>query len=192
VIFFVNIGRSQDEAESALTSVLTSIEAEGPLNIKAIRDHKEWELLWGTREVIGSFLMQSTQNQFVSLEIVSNLKDLVDCLEEAKHFNKDLPTLGRLKSYLFGHIGSLTMHPGVVIPKDWDNDTKVKAINEKFQREMELNLKYATCGGEWGQFAKRTEFFKRMYGDVGYQFVLKIKEAIDPKNILNRGVLEGY
>jgi FAD/FMN-containing dehydrogenase len=192
VIFFVNIGRTREEAEAGLELVLKAFAAENPLELRAVTDMAEWEALWATREVIGSFLMQSTQNQWVSLEIVSNLRDLVECLEEANHFNRDLPLLGDLKNYLFGHIGSLTMHPGVIIPKEWNNETKEMAINEKFQREMEMNLKYGTCGGEWGQFAKRTEFFKRMYGDVGFAFMTKIKQAIDPKNILNRGVLEGY
>jgi len=192
VIFFVNMGRTREEAEAGLDLVLRSFEAENPIEVRAVSDMKEWSMLWGTREVIGSFLMQSTENQWVSLEVVSNLRDLPQCLEEAVHFNEGLPVLGELKNYIFGHIGSLTMHPGVIIPKEWDNERKRKAIHEKFQREMELNLKYGTCGGEWGQFAKRTEFFRRMYGEVGYQFIVKIKEAIDPRNILNRGVLEGY
>ncbi|GEM_PF-1941 len=192
VIFFVNMGRTREEAQSHLDLVLDSFAAEHPVEIRSVTDMDEWSVLWGTREVIGSFLMQSTEDQWVSLEVVSNLRDLPRCLEEAVHFNEGLAVLGGLKNYLFGHIGSLTMHPGVIIPKEWENERKRKAIDEKFQREMEMNLKYGTCGGEWGQFAKRSEFFRRMYGEVGYRFMVKIKEAVDPKNILNRGVLEGY
>jgi len=192
IIFFVNIGRTKEEARLGVELVLQSFKAENPVIAKMVTDIKEWKELSETRETLGSFLMQSSQSKLLSLEVISNLRDLVSCIEEVKEYNKDLPTLGKFKVLLFGHIGALSFHPNIIIPKDWDNETMVKAINEKFQREMELNLKYGTCGGEWGQFARRTEFFKRMYGEVGYQFMLKIKQAIDPKNILNRGLLEGY
>lgn len=192
VIFFVNIGKTKEEARLGLELVLQSFKAENPSIARVVTDINEWKELWETRETLGSFLMQSSQSKLMSLEVASNLRDVVSCMKEAKEFNKDLPILGKFKVLLFGHIGSLSFHPNIIIPKDWDNETMVKAINEKFQREMEINLKYGTCGGEWGQFARRTEFFKRMYGEVGYQFMLKIKQAIDPKDILNRGLLEGY
>jgi len=191
VIFFVSIGRTKKEASEHLDLLFESFKEENPLTLRKIEDMDEWEKLWSAREVIGSFLMQKTGNQWSSAEIVSNLERLVECMEDAKNFNKGLPVLGKLDLYLFGHIGSLTMHPGVIIPKDWDNDMKREAIREKFQREEEINLKYGTCGGEWGQLAYRTSFFRRRYGEVGYNILKNLKKALDPKNILNRGVLEG-
>jgi len=136
--------------------------------------------------------MQNAQSKISSLEVVSNLGDLVECMSDAKNFNRDLPILGQFRTFLFGHIGSLTLHPTVVIPKDWDSNIMAKVYEEKFQAEMTLNLKYGTAGGEWGQFARRAEFFRRMWGEVGYQFVKNIKKAIDPNDILNRGLIEGY
>ena len=67
-----------------------------------------------------------------------------------------------------------------------------KANNEIFKREAELNLKFGSCGGEWGQFSMRKDFFVRRYGEVGYTFIKDIKRAVDPYNILNPGILEGY
>lgn len=83
------------------------------------------------------------------------------------------------------------MHPGIIIPKDWDNEKKRMAVDEKFQREEELNLKYGTCGGEWGQFSKRTSFFVNRYGKKSYELIRDLKKVFDPNNILNTGVLEG-
>jgi glycolate oxidase len=151
-----------------------------------------WNKLWSAREVIGSFLMQKDGNQWSAAEVVSNLKDLVECMEDVQNFNKGLPILGQLDLYLIGHIGSLTFHPGVLMPRQWDSEKKRKAVIERFKKETELNLKYNTCGGEWGQFSKRKDFFIRRYGEAGYEFVKSLKKAIDPNNILNPGVLEGY
>jgi FAD/FMN-containing dehydrogenase len=192
VVLFVSIGDSQGDAARKADQVLLSLVAENPLEARRIEDIGLWEKLWSAREVIGSFLMQQSGNQWASAEVVSNLKDLPDCLNEAANFNKGLPTLSQLTGYLFGHIGGLTMHPGVIIPKEWDNEKKKKAIDEKFQREEELNLRYGTCGGEWGQFSKRTSFFVNRYGQKGYDLVKDLKKVFDPNNILNTGVLEGY
>lgn len=191
VVLFVSIGDSKEEAIKKADAVLLSLGAENPVEAQRIEDTVLWEKLWSAREVIGSFLMQQSGNQWASAEVVSNLRDLPDCLNEAVNFNKGLPTLSQLSVYLFGHIGGLTMHPGIIIPKDWDNEKKRMAVDEKFQREEELNLKYGTCGGEWGQFSKRTSFFVNRYGKKSYELIRDLKKVFDPNNILNTGVLEG-
>jgi glycolate oxidase len=191
VILFVSIGNSKEEASQKAKQILSSLLTENPIEARQIEDIELWEKLWSSREVIGSYLMQESGNQWSSAEVVSNLMKLDECMEDVRHFNRDLPVLSQLALYLFGHIGGLTMHPGVIIPKEWDNQKKKRAVDEKFQREAELNLKYHTCGGEWGQFAKRTPFFIQRYGKESYELVKKIKKTFDPKNILNPGVLEG-
>ena len=191
VIFFVATGITQQEADGKLDQIIQSLKKEHPLEIRHISDLEEWEKLWSAREVIGSYIMQKNESQFSSAEIVSNLRDLPECMEEARTFNQGLPLLSQLRLYLFGHIGSLTMHPGVLIPKDWDDAKFKQAVVEKFNRETELNVKYGTCGGEWGQFSHRADFFRKRYGDLGYNLVRQFKAVVDPNNILNRGVFEG-
>jgi len=94
--------------------------------------------------------------------------------------------------YLYGHIGALSMHPGILIPSDWGNEMQKKALAAIFAREADLNVKYGGCGGEWGQFSKRKDFFIQRYGEAAYNFVKAVKNAVDPNNILNPGILEGY
>jgi hypothetical protein len=192
VIFFVTTGISRREAEEKLDLVIQSLNKESPLEIRAISDMEEWEKLWSAREVIGSYIMQKNESQFSSAEIVSNLKDLPACMEDARTFNQGLPLLGQLRLYLFGHIGSLTMHPGVLIPKDWDDAKFKQAIVEKFNRETQLNVKYGTCGGEWGQFAHRADFFRKRYGEIGYNLVKQFKAVVDEaviiQNLTNLGI----
>lgn len=192
VIFFVSIGDTREEASHKVLQILKSFEAENPIETAKIDDTDLWQKLWSAREVIGSYLMQKEGMQWSAAEVVTNLKELPECMVEVQHFNEGLPTLGQLELFLFGHIGGLTFHPGVLVPRDWDNDKKRQAVNERFQKETELNLKYRTCGGEWGQFAKRTPFWIQRYGETSYEFVKRMKSAFDPHNILNPGILEGY
>jgi len=189
VIMFVAIGSSQEAADQTAARIITVMGKEKPLVAERITDAEKWDTLWTTREVIGSYLMQSTGNQWISAEVVSNLKGLEECMYDAVNFTDGLPLLSSLDSYLFGHIGALTMHPGVILPRDWDDECKQQAVDEKFAREAELNLKYRTCGGEWGQFAKRTAFFEQRYGPEGITIIRNMKKVFDPNNILNRGIL---
>jgi len=192
VIFFVCIGNTQEEASNKVDQILKSFKAENPEEAFKIDDVDVWNKLWSAREVIGSFLMQKDKNQWSAAEVVSNLKDLVECMDDVRNFNKGVPILEDLDLYLFGHIGSLTFHPGVLIPRQWDSEKKRQVVIERFKKETELNLKYNTCGGEWGQFSKRKDFFIRRYGEASYEFIKSLKKAIDPNNILNPGILEGY
>jgi len=191
-IFFVSIGTNKEEASYKLNEVLKSFRAENPLEAYEVLDMDVWEKLWGAREVIGSFLMQKTGYQWKSAEITCNLKDLVDAIEEVANFNKGVSIIEDLQMYLYGHIGALSMHPGILIPSDWGNEMQKKALAAIFAREADLNVKYGGCGGEWGQFSKRKDFFIQRYGEAAYNFVKAVKNAVDPNNILNPGILEGY
>ena len=84
------------------------------------------------------------------------------------------------------------MHPTFIVPPEWSEEKLKKVAYEIFKKEGELNLKYGTCGGEWGQFSKRTQFFKDRYGETSYNLVKRLKLAFDPNNILNPGIIEGF
>jgi glycolate oxidase len=191
MIFFVSIGGSEKEASEKLLEVFKSFEAEDPVLVQNIEDPETWEKLWSARELIGSYIQQTMKSYSISAEVVSNLRGLVECMEDSMNFTKGLPLLGELPFFLLGHIGALTMHPAVALPKEWSNEKRRQAMKEKFDKETELNLKYRTCGGEWGQFSKRKEFFVRRYGEAAYKMIVALKQALDPNNILNPGVLEG-
>ncbi|MDY0222483.1 MAG: FAD-binding oxidoreductase [Desulfobacterium sp.] len=191
-IFFVSVGSTEEEASSKLNQVLESFQAENPVEAYEVKDLDVWEKLWGAREVIGSFLMQKSGHQWKAAEVVCNLKDLEEGIVAAKNFNADMPSISKLPLYLYGHIGALSMHPGILIPSDWNDEMQKNALDEIFQKEARLNVQYGGCGGEWGQFSKRKDFFVQRYGEAAYAFVNTIKKAADPNNILNPGILEGY
>jgi glycolate oxidase len=191
IIFFVSIGFSEKEASEKLSEVFLSFKAEKPSNIQIIQDHDVWEKLWSAREVVNSFIQQEMNCTSIGAEVVSSLQGLVECVEDSANFNTGMPILSQLPLFLFGHIGALTTHPVMPMPREWDNAKRRQAVEEKFEREAELNLKYGTCGGEWGQFSKRKDFFIRRYGEAAYKMVVSLKQTMDPNNILNPGVLEG-
>lgn len=190
-IFFASLGGSAEEAAGNRDRILQLMEKEQALEAEAIGSVEEWMRIWTAREIIIASLMQKHNGQFTGPEIVSTLPGLVDCMTELTRYTEKDPIFDGVPVYLFGHIGALTFHPTAILPKDWDNEKKRRLVEAEFEIETEMNLRFGTCGGEWAQFGKRTEFFRRRYGEKAYQLVRGIKRVFDPNDILCRGVLEG-
>ena len=192
VIFFVGIGQDKEEADRKMAKVMEIFKQEDPVTAYPITDLEEWKKLWVAREVIAPYLMNKLQGKLIAIELVSNLAQLEEAMEEGARFNEGIPYLEDLTNYYFGHIGALTMHPTFILPPEWDDEVMREINRNQFKREADFNLKYGTCGGEWGQFSKRTPFFLRRYGETAYELVKKMKAVFDPNNILNPGILEGH
>ncbi|MFA7468911.1 MAG: FAD-binding oxidoreductase [Desulfotomaculaceae bacterium] len=192
VILFVGIGQDKAEAEKKMGLVMDVFREENPIEAYPVTDLEEWKKIWGAREVIAPYLMNSLQGKLIAAEVVSTLSRLEECMRDGANFNVGVPYLEELTNYFFGHIGALTMHPTFILPTTWDDEKMRRTVDEHFKKERQLNLKYNTCGGEWGQFSKRTPFFKQRYGDIAYGLVKNLKATFDPNNILNPGILEGY
>jgi glycolate oxidase len=192
IIFFVGLGEDEDIAQKKMNLVLDTFKGENPIEAYQITDLVEWKKLWSAREVIAPYLMKADEGLLIAAELVSNLAHLEEAMEEGSRFQEGIPDLKDMTNYYFGHIGALTMHPCFILPPAWEEEKLWRVVNMQFQKEREFNLKYGTCGGEWGQFSKRKEFYVQRYGEVAYELVKKIKAVFDPNNILNPGILEGY
>ena len=189
VIFFASMASSQDQAEWNMQQLLQVMGRENPISADHIRELDVWQKIWTAREVIISSLMRKHDGQFTGAEIVSALPNLVDCIQECARFSDKDPILEGVPLYLFGHIGALTFHPTYIVPNSWESEKRREFVRVEFVKEAEMNLKYGTCGGEWGQFAYRNAFFRQRYGDRAFQLVQGLKRVFDPNDILNRGVL---
>ena len=191
LIMFHAIGQTEEEAAYKINQMVEIIRKESPIDVKRIEDLAEWRKIWLARESALPFICQAGKGVFALSEIVSTVPSLVDCFKETLNMGKGMPTLERLgEPYLFGHIGALTFHPVFIIPTDWPAEEKAKVLEEMFFKEAEINEKYGTCGGEWGQFARRTPFYRRRYGEKAFELVKQVKKTFDPNNILNPDVIK--
>jgi len=190
ILMFHAIGATKEEATYKINQSVEAIQKESPIKAKRIEDVDEWHKIWLARESALPYICQAGKGVFGLSEIVSTVPDLVDCLQDSMNMGNGMPTLEKLgQPYLFGHIGALTFHPVFIIPADWPAEEKAKVVEEMFLKEAEINEKYGTCGGEWGQFARRTPFYRKRYGEKAFQLVRGMKKLFDPNNILNPHVL---
>jgi glycolate oxidase len=190
LIMFHAIGQTEEEATYKTDQLLKVIRKESPIEAKRIENIEEWRKIWLARESALPFICQAGKGVFGLSEIVSTVPSLVECLKEAMNMSKGMPALEKLEEpYLFGHIGALTFHPVFIVPVDWPSEEKAQVLEEMFFKEAEINTKYGTCGGEWGQFARRTPFYIKRYGEKAFRLVREVKKVFDPNNILNPDVL---
>jgi glycolate oxidase len=189
VIIFLTLGHTDEEASQKADRLVEVLKKEKPIQAQKIEDMEYWQTIWRVREVMLPYLMQEGKGAFAGCEIVSTLANLQECLQDAIKMSDDMPTLRGMDSFVFGHIGALTIHVDYILPAEWPAVKKVAAVTEVLQKEAEINLKYGTCGGEWGQFSKRNPFYLKRYGEQNYKLVIEMKKLFDPNNILNPGIL---
>jgi len=162
-----------------------------PIEAKIVTDKKEWNQIWSSRAEAGNYLYR-LGSTFGS-EITVRADKLKEAFHEAQDIILNLDSYKGNEFYSFGHIGAPTIHAYAFIPtKDIPNETKIAVAKEVREKTEALNIKYGGCGGEWGLTAQRATFLKRKYGEAYYDLLVKLKNALDPNNILNRGNLEGW
>jgi len=190
VLMFSAIGETEEIASHKIEQLVKTIQKEKPTKCEAVTDIEYWEKIWLAREVIGSYIQRETKSSSANIEVTSTVAGLLDCYYDCVEYNKGVPILEEVgKPYLFGHIGALTFHPGLYVSNAWPMEKKMAAVDAAMAKEGELNLKYGTCGGEWGQFSRRTDFDRKRYGEKTIQLVKAVKRVFDPSYILNPGVL---
>ncbi|WP_428148367.1 FAD-binding oxidoreductase [Delftia acidovorans] len=88
--------------------------------------------------------------------------------------------------FLVGHVGDGNFHFGYLIdPDNEDERSRAEQLNHQLvSRSIALG---GTCTGEHGVGIHKMDFLREEAGDGAVQMMRSIKQALDPKNILNPG-----
>jgi glycolate oxidase len=99
---------------------------------------------------------------------------------------KAISTKYNLYLPVFGHAGDGNLHPNIIADKrDHEEMERVeKAVAELFQAALDLG---GTLSGEHGIGLMKKTYLVWETGDVGINYMKAIKNAVDPKGILNPG-----
>jgi glycolate oxidase len=178
---------SDEKAKNFLNFLKTG----NPIKARIVKDIEEWNSIWSSRAEAGNY-MYRLGTTFGS-EISPRVDKLKDAFQEAKAIIANLESYKNAEFISFGHIGAPTIHAYAFMPtKDISNDIKKAVTLEMREKTEGLNIKYGGCGGEWGLTAQRVSFLKKKYEEILYETLVKIKKAVDPNDILNRGNLQGW
>ena len=87
---------------------------------------------------------------------------------------------------IFGHVGDGNFH--AMLLNDPEKPEELKACKEVAYRMAGRALEVGgTCTGEHGIGTGKIGLLKSMFGDVGIDTMWALKNAIDPKGIMNPG-----
>ena len=153
----------------------------GARSVKVAQDEAERAGLWKARRSISPSLARKAPNKLGEDITVprSAIPDVVRQLREisAKY---GLPVV------IFGHAGDGNLHPNILFDKrkreEWEKVEKM--VREIFGVALAVG---GTLSGEHGVGVLKRPYFEQALGPVSVEIQRRIKQALDPLNILNPG-----
>lgn len=151
--------------------------------IKMAKDDQERDGLWTARRAALPALAQVKPTTVLEDATVprSKITEMLMALEDiAKKYRLDIGT--------FGHGGDGNLHPTILTDaRDKEEMERVyKAVDDIFKKALELG---GTLSGEHGIGMAKARYLEWELGASGMDVLRKIKNALDPDDMLNPGKL---
>ena len=174
-------GMEEDSVIREIEAVADICHATGAREVEVARDEEERAALWSARRAISPSLARRAPNKLGEDISVprSAIPDAVAAIKEISR-KHDIPIA------IFGHAGDGNLHPNILFDKrdPVQVEKMKKAAADIFDVAVRLE---GTLSGEHGVGNLKLKFLERDVGPLSIGVMSSIKEALDPKNILNPG-----
>lgn len=147
---------------------------------------EENERVWEARALVGAAANQVRPGHvrvYVGEDVVVPIRKIPDTLRHLRFLSEKygLPVV------VFGHVGDGNLHPAVTVRKTSEDDREKLDALESEIHQFVLSLGGSTTG-EHGVGRTRKRYVESELGPA-FGVMRKIKRALDPKNVLNPGVI---
>jgi glycolate oxidase len=155
--------------------------ANGARLVKVAQDESERNDLWNSRRSLSPSLARKAPNK-LGEDITVPRSAIPDVIQRLRAISSryGLPIV------IFGHAGDGNLHPNILFdkrkPDEWRKVEQM--VGEIFGAALELG---GTLSGEHGVGILKRPHFGKAMGPVSVDIQRRIKEALDPLNILNPG-----
>jgi glycolate oxidase len=155
--------------------------AGGARRVKVAASEEERTRLWQARRSISPALGRKAPNK-LGEDITVPRSAIPEALRRLKAVGAEYG----LPIVLFGHAGDGNLHPNILFDKrDPEQWRKVgKMVEEEFALALDLG---GTLSGEHGVGSLKRPYLEQALGSVSIEIQKRIKQALDPLNILNPG-----
>jgi glycolate oxidase len=149
--------------------------------VKVARTEAEREALWKARRSISPSLARKAPNKLGEDITVprSAIPEIVRRLRE-------ISARFSLPIVIFGHAGDGNLHPNILFdkrdPEQWKKVEEM--VGEVFAAALAVG---GTLSGEHGVGALKRPWFERALGPVSVEVQRRLKQALDPMNLMNPG-----
>jgi glycolate oxidase len=163
------------------------VDSLGALSVVEARDKAACEAIWQLRREF-SYSLRATGLIKLNEDIVVPRSKLVDLVRFARQLEKDTG----IPVACFGHAGDGNIHTNLMV-KDYETDPVAR---EKADAALDLLFNWIIANdgqitGEHGVGLAKKRWFYDAVGPVSVEVHRRLKEALDPKGILNPGKFLG-
>ncbi len=153
----------------------------GARSVRVAKDETERASLWQARRSVSPALGRKAPNK-LGEDITIPRSNIPEAVRRLKAISAKygLPVV------LYGHAGDGNLHPNILFDKrDPEQWKKVgQMVAEEFAAALDLG---GTLSGEHGVGALKRPYMEKALGPVSIEIQKRIKQALDPLNILNPG-----
>ncbi|CAN7999007.1 unnamed protein product [Ixodes hexagonus] len=178
-------GSSEEAVQEQVDTVIELAEGNGGTNFQWAKEPEERSRLWKARHAIfyATCAMRPNTRCYVTDVCVpiSKLPELVALAKEDIAKNNILATV-------VGHVGDGNFHTMMLFdPKDPGELKKIKDVAQQLgSRSLQLG---GTSTGEHGIGVGKQKLLVEEIGEDGVALLKRLKNAVDPKNLMNPGKL---
>jgi D-lactate dehydrogenase (cytochrome) len=179
-------GTAASVAEQAQT-VQAIAKEQGGMDFEWATKQEDRTRLWQARhDAYPACLRLKPGGRAMSTDVCVPISRLAECIADT---NKDLRDT-TIPIALFGHVGDGNFHLAIVVdPNNPDDLAEAERVNHNVvSRALAMG---GTCTGEHGIGFGKLDFLDAEHGDA-VTVMRSIKQALDPRNLLNRGKVIRY
>ena len=187
-ILIIEVDGDPQLLDQQVLNILSLIKPFGVLHTKIAVTEEESEEIWQVRRIVSPSLRKVNPDKFNEDIVVprSKVPDMIRALERISR-DYDVPIVN------FGHAGDGNIHVNVMVDlKEHGMPEKIeKVMDEVFGAAVELK---GAISGEHGIGTSKAKYMNMELDLATIDYMKKIKEVLDPNNILNPGkiFLESY
>jgi glycolate oxidase len=174
-------GADENAVVAEIEAVARICRANGARAVNVAQDEQERATLWAARRSVSPSLARKAPNKLGEDITVPR-----SAIPEAIRRIKAISAQHGLPIVVFGHAGDGNLHPNILFdqrdPEQWE---KVESmVAEIFEVSLQLG---GTLSGEHGVGTLKRPFMERALGPLSLEIQRRVKQALDPRNVLNPG-----
>jgi len=184
-MLFEITGERREELESSMQTITEIVESHKPTSLKFTTDSTESEQIWRERKeaLWHCFAAYPDKTAFIT-DVCVPVTRLADLISVCKAELDASP----LPAPIVAHAGDGNFHSLIMLdpdnPEELHEAERLSAFMVRKAQEMD-----GTCTGEHGIGAGKIGYLEKEQGPSGIRVMRAIKDALDPRGILNPGTL---
>ncbi len=174
-------GSDEEAVVREIEAVARICRENGARAVEVAQSEEERAELWRARRSVSPSLARKAPNK-----LGEDITVPLSAIPEAVRRIKEISARYGLPIVIFGHAGDGNLHPNILFDKrDPEQWARVESmVGEIFDVALELE---GTLSGEHGVGTLKRPFMEKALGPVSLDVQRRIKQALDPLNILNPG-----